>query len=70
MLNFMFKDMPTPGKMTYARLLSDSEEKWAQVNKKVTKHTKVNRGGHTELNVLSFPVFMTIIMQTKFIVLF
>lgn len=37
---------------------------------KVTQHRKVNKGVQTELNVLSFPVFMIIIMQMKFIVLF
>lgn len=70
MLKFMLKDLPTPRKTTYARLLSNSEEKWAQVNRKVTQHRKVNRGVQTDLNVLSFPVFMTVIIQTKFIVLF
>lgn len=70
MLNFKLKDLATPGKTTYARLLSNSEEKWAQVNKKVTQHRKVNRGIQTELNVLSFPVFMTIVKRMKIIVLF
>lgn len=37
---------------------------------KVTQHRKVNKGVQTELNVLSFPVFMIIIMQMKLIVLF
>lgn len=37
---------------------------------KVTQQRKVNKGVQTELNVLSFPVFMIIIMQMKFIVLF
>lgn len=66
----MLKDLATPGKTTYARLLSNSEEKWAQVNKKVTQHRKVNRDIQTQLNVISFPVFMIIVMQAKFIVLF
>lgn len=70
MLKFMLKDLPTPGKTTYARLLSNSEEKWAQLNKKVTQHRKVNRVVQTDLNVLSFPVFMTTIMQTKSVALF
>lgn len=70
MLKFMLKDLPTPGKMIYVRPHSKSEEKRAQVNKNVTQHRKVNRGVQTELNMLSFPGFMIIIMQTKFIVLF
>lgn len=70
MLKFMLKDLPTPEKTSYGRLLSNSEEKWAKVNRKVTQYRKVNRGVQTDLNVLSFPVFMTIIMQTKPIVLF
>lgn len=66
----MLKDLATPGKTTYTRLLSNSEEKWAQVNKKVTQHRKINRGIQTQLNVISFPVFMITVMQAKFIVLF
>lgn len=52
------------------KLSSNLEENWVQVNKKVAKHRKANRGVQTELNTLLFPVLMIIIMQMQIIVFF